>query len=290
MKPAPFEYEAPSSVEEALRLLADPAIETSLLADGQSLVPALNMRLARPERLVDLGRIEGLDAIRDENGALCIGAMATKRSIERSALVAQKQPLLHEATGHIAHPQIRNRGTLGGSMAHADPAAEYPAVAVALDAEFRVIGPSGERRIAAADFFVTYLTTALAEDEILLEVTFPERPAGEGVGFAEICRRHGDFAMAGAAATARLEAGRYQDARIVLFGVDATPVRALSQEERLRGEVPSEALHAEVAAAIGAGLEEPPGDQHASPEFRRQLARTVSKRALEAAVARAAKA
>ena len=190
MKPAPFEYEAPSSVEEALRLLADPAIETSLLAGGQSLVPALNMRLARPERLVDLGRIEGLDAIRDENGALCIGAMATKRSIERSALVAQKQPLLHEATGHIAHPQIRNRGTLGGSMAHADPAAEYPAVAVALDAEFRVIGPSGERRIAAADFFVTYLTTALAEDEILLEVTFPERPAGEGVGFAE---GSGDF-------------------------------------------------------------------------------------------------
>jgi CO/xanthine dehydrogenase FAD-binding subunit len=161
MKPPPFEYEAPTTIQEVVALLQQHDGEAKILAGGQSLMPLLNMRFARPTALIDLRRLTELDYIREENGTLAIGAMTTKRSVERSDLVKSRQPLLHASTTWIAHPQIRNRGTVGGSMAQADPAAEYPAVALALDAEFVIVGPDGQRSVAASDFFVTYLTTAL---------------------------------------------------------------------------------------------------------------------------------
>ena len=161
MKPAPFEYFDPRTVEEAVALLREHGEEAKILAGGQSLMPLLNMRMARPEALIDLSRVAGLEYIRETDGALAIGAMTSKRTVERSGLVKSRQPLLHAATRLVAHPQIRNRGTVGGSMAQADPAAEYPAVALVLDAELRAVGPDGERVIDACDFFVSYLTTAL---------------------------------------------------------------------------------------------------------------------------------
>jgi len=287
MKPAPFEYKAPETLGEAVNCLVDGAGEAKILAGGQSLLPVLNMRLARPEQLIDLRRIPELDSIREQDGRIHIGAMTTKRTIERSSLVAERQPLLLEATRNIAHPQIRNRGTIGGSLAHADPAAEYPAVAVALDAELRAIGPAGERTLAASEFFITYLTTALQPEEILVEASFPVHPAGHGWAFEEISRRHGDFAMTGVAVTCALQGGSYSQVRIVLFGVAPTPVRALEIETSLQGQAPSETLHAEVAAALGAGLDEPLSDTHASADYRRQLATVVCQRALDAAAARA---
>ncbi len=287
MKPAPFEYTAPDTLGEAVQCLVDGAGEAKILAGGQSLVPVLNMRLARPEQLIDLRRIPELDSIREENGRIHIGAMTTKRTIERSPLVAERQPLLLEATRNIAHPQIRNRGTIGGSLAHADPAAEYPAAAVALDAEMRAVGPAGERTLAASEFFITYLTTALQPEEILVEVSFPVHPSGHGWAFEEISRRHGDFAMTGTAVTCALRNGSYSQVRIVLFGVAPTPVRPLESETRLVGQAPSKELHAEVAAALGDELDEPLSDTHASADYRRQLASVVCQRALDAAAARA---
>lgn len=287
MKPAPFDYKAPATLGEAVEFLARGAGEAKILAGGQSLVPVLNMRLARPECLIDLRQIPELDSIREESGRIHIGAMTTKRSIERSSLVAERQPLLLEATRHIAHPQIRNRGTLGGSLAHADPAAEYPAVAVTLDAELRAMGPAGERTIPAAEFFITYLTTALQPDEILVEASFPVHPPGHGWAFEEISRRHGDFAMTGVAVTCALQQGVYSHVRIVLFGVAPTPFRPREAETSLHGQTPSESLHREVAATIGAELDEPLSDTHASADYRRQLATVVCQRALDAAAGRA---
>lgn len=185
MKPAPLDYAAPETLAEAVALLADASREAKVIAGGQSLMPMLNMRLARPELLVDLRRVDGLDHIREEHGAIRIGAMTSKREVEQSPLVRERLPLLHAATLHVGHPQIRSRGTVGGSMAQADPAAEYPCVAVA-GATMRAVGPGGERTIPAADFFVTYLTTALEEDEILVEVSFPVPAPGTGWSFTEI--------------------------------------------------------------------------------------------------------
>ena len=203
MKPAPFEYAAPRSIGEALALLRTQDGEAKILAGGQSLMPLLAMRLARPSLLVDLGHIEGLDYVREESGVIAIGAMTTKSTVERSDLVRTRQPLFHEATRLIAHPQIRNRGTVGGSMAQADPAAEYPAAALALDAKMRIVGEGGERIVDAADFFVSTLTTALEPGEILIEVRVPMLAPGTGWSLLEVSRRHGDFAMAGVAATRR---------------------------------------------------------------------------------------
>jgi carbon-monoxide dehydrogenase medium subunit len=252
-------------------------------------MPLLNMRLARPGLLVDLARVESLDDIRAEGGGLAIGAMTTQRAVERSPLVAERSPVLHEAVRFIAHPQIRNRGTMGGSLAHADPAAECPAIAVALEAELRVVGPAGERTIPAQDFFVTYLTTALAPAEILTEVRFPAFAAGTGWSFMEIARRHGDFALAGVVATVRRErSGRCAAARLVLFGVGATPLRARAAEDALVGETLGEALFEHAASAAAAAVEEPLTDVHATADYRRDLARVLVRRALVEASARAA--
>lgn len=288
MKPPPFEYRDPRTLEEAIAALRECPGEARILAGGQSLMPMLNMRLARPDLLVDLGRIEALDYIREEKAGLAIGAMTTKRAVEDSELVRRRQPLLHAATRLIAHPQIRNRGTVGGSLAQADPASEYPAVAVALDAELRALGPQGERTLAAADFFVGYLATALAEHELLVELRVPELAKRTGWSVQEVARRHGDYAMVGVAATlSRDWRGRCADARLVFFGVGPAPVRARAAEELLRGERPGDALFARAAEAVAGAIEEPLSDVHASAEFRRHLAVVLARRGLAEAASRA---
>jgi len=287
MKPPPFEYEAPTTIQEVVALLRQHDGEAKILAGGQSLMPLLNMRFARPTALIDLGRVADLDYIREENGMLAIGAMTTKRSIERSELVKSRQPLLHASTAWIAHPQIRNRGTVGGSMAQADPAAEYPAVALALDAEFVIVGPDGRRSVAASDFFVTYLTTALEENEVLSEIRVPVLPARTGWSIQEVARRHGDFAMVGAVATLGLDGGSCNSARVVLFGVGPTPLRATSVEQALIGQAASETLFASAAEKADEGLEDTISDVHASAEYRRHLARVLARRALAEAAERA---
>ena len=220
MKPPSFDYYDPTTVEETVSLLVEHQGEAKILAGGQSLMPLLNMRLARPGVVIDVNRVADLDYIQEEQGGLIIGAMTRQRALERSELVQRLRPLLHAATLCIAHPQIRNRGTFGGSLAHADPAAEYPAVAVALDAELRAVGPNGVRTIKAGDFFTTYLTTALEPTELLTEVRLPAQQERSGWSFLEISRRHGDFALAGVAVTLTLDAAeKCSAARIVLFGV-----------------------------------------------------------------------
>lgn len=290
MKPAPFEYAAPSSLDEAISLLQQHGDEdVKLLAGGQSLVPLLSMRMARPELLIDLNPIDELQYIREENGGLVIGAMTRKRAVEESELVRRLQPVLLAATQLVAHPQIRNRGTVGGSMAHADPAAEYPALAIVLGVELRTAGPDGERRIAAEDFFQSYLTTALEPVEVLTEVRVPILAPGTGWSFLEVARRHGDFAMTGAAVTLRLDGrGSISEARIVLFGVGPTAVRVREVEQLVMGEQPSDRLFQEAGRAAGEGLEDPLSDVHASAEFRRHLAGVLTARALGEAVERAA--
>jgi carbon-monoxide dehydrogenase medium subunit len=288
MKPASFDYASPRSVAEAVSLLEAGGADAKLLAGGQSLMPLLAMRLARPALLVDLGRVEGLGHLREESGELAIGAMATKRSVERSPLVRARQPLLHAATLLVGHPQIRNRGTVGGSFAHADPAAEYPAAGVVLGARLRVAGPGGERTLDAADFFLGPLTTALGPADVLVEVRVPALARKTGWSIQEFARRAGDFALAGAAATLRLDArGRVEEACLVLFGTGAAPARAREAEAVLAGERPEAAALAEAAARAAAALEEPVSDLHATGEFRRHLAGVMARRALAEAAARA---
>ena len=288
MKPASFDYFDPRTIEEAVSLLQQHEGEAKILAGGQSLMPLLNMRLARPGVLIDLNRVDGLDYIRESNGWLAIGALTRQRAIERSQLVQTRQPLLHAATRFIAHPQIRNRGTIGGSLAHADPAAEYPAVALALDAELRAVGPNGERTIHGADFFVTYLTTALEPTEVLTEVRVPALAGRTGWSFMEVSRRHGDFALAGVAATVTLDSGgRCSAACIALFGVGAKPVRAHGAEQVLIGEMPREQLFAEAGQQASDQIQAPLSDIHASAEYRRHVARVLTRRALAEAVVRA---
>jgi len=289
MKPARFDYVAPASVGEAVSLLSSGGGEAKILAGGQSLVPLLNMRLARPDLLVDIGRIRELDFIRENpGGGLSIGAMTSKRVVEQSPLVLARNPMLQAATAMIGHPQIRNRGTVGGSMAQADPAAEYPAVALAMDVELVAQGPGGERVIAAPDFFVTYLTTCLEPAEVLTEVRVPAIPAGRGWSFQELARRHGDFAMSGAAVLLDLDGkGRCTDTRIVVFAVGDTPLRVREAEALVDGQSPSDAVFAEAAKKVGEAIEEPMSDVHASAEYRRDLAQVLTRRALAEALGRA---
>ena len=288
MKPASFEYFAPTSVADAVSLLQEHGLGAKLLAGGQSLVPLLNMRLARPAFVIDVNRVEGLNYVREDDDTLAIGALTHQREIERSELVQAVNPLLHAATRLIGHPQIRNRGTVGGSIAHADPAAEYPAVALALDAKMRIAGPNTERLVPAADFFVTYLTTVLEPGEMLIEVRVPALPRGTGWSIKEMARRHGDFALAGAAVTLAMANGSCSDARVVLFGVGATPLRVKQAEERLAGERVDAALISEVGRAISSSIDEPLSDIHATSEYRRNLAGVLTERALTEALERAA--
>lgn len=287
MKPPPFEFFDPTTIGEAVSLLKQHGGEAKVIAGGQSLAPLLNMRMARPGVLVDINRVAELDYIREVDGALTIGAIARHRTVERSATVQKRQPLLHAAVRYIAHPQIRNRGTIGGSIAHADPAAELPAVCVALGAELRVTGPGGERAVKADDFFVTFLTTALGPDELLTEVRLPTPSARTGWAFKEVSRRHGDFALAGAAVTLTLDGGACSDARIALFGVGSIPLRARQAEQMLKGERPSGSLFERAAHEASQEIGDPLSDIHASAEFRRHIAMTLTRQALSEAAARA---
>ncbi|MCB1696548.1 MAG: xanthine dehydrogenase family protein subunit M [Pseudomonadales bacterium] len=291
MKPAPFDYYAPETLEEALALLEkleDDDIDAKILAGGQSLMPMLSLRMARPDALVDLGKITTLDYIREEGDTIYIGAMTSKRTAEDSALLRNKQPLFHEATTHIGHRQIRNQGTVGGSFAHADPAAEYGAIAQALGMEMVLVGPDGERVVPAEDFYVSFLTTDISATEILVEVRAPIMPAGTGWAFQEICRRKGDLAIAGAAVTLRMDAGKCADVVIAVFGVNAIATRLGEAEQIVSGQVPTEAVFIQAGKAAAEALDEPITDVHATAEYRRDLTATLVKRCLAEAVQRAA--
>ncbi len=289
MKPAPFEYEAPASLDAALDLLARHGGDAKILAGGQSLIPVMNFRLAEPALLVDINRVAELDFLRrDTDGTLRIGALTRQRRLERDPLVAEAAPLLHEAVPFIAHPQIRNRGTFGGSLAHADPAAELPALAVALDARLRLRRKGGDRWVNAADFFAGLFTTALEPEEILAEAAIPPAPPRTGWAFLEIARRHGDYAQAGVAARVTLDdSGRCREARLVYLSAGDAPVQAPEAARLLAGEELSEA--AIEAAAEKASRDEihPAGDVHSTPEFKRHLARVLTRRALRRAADRA---
>jgi len=294
MKPAPFEYAAPHTLTEALALLSDnDPDEVKILAGGQSLMPLLNMRLARPRIVLDLGRVEELDYVREIDGGLAIGAMTTKRTIEESALVRERNPLFWQATVMIGHPQIRNRGTVGGSMVQADPAAEYPAAALVLDVELVARGSAGDRSIAADDFFVTYLTTSLEPGEILTEVRVPDLPAGTGWSIQEVARRHGDFAIVGAATTLRLEGSACADPRITVFGATDRARRQPEAEALVAGRPVDDLLDSggalldSVGARVAESIEDPLGDVHASEEYRCDLARVLCRRTLREAAERA---
>lgn len=280
MKPAPFRYARPRTLADTVRALADAGGEGKILAGGQSLVPMLNMRLARPSIVIDLNGVEGLDVIAPSAaGGLRIGALARHADLAASPLVRERAPLLAEASRHIGHAAIRNRGTLGGSLAHADPAAELPAAVVALDASLVVVGHGGTRMVPAADFFVGLLTTALEADEILTEIHVP--PPRGAWGFAEVARRAGDFALVGIAAV--LMPG--SSARIVAFGVGEGPVRLRAAEAVLMGAVPKgDRAHTAGLAAREACA--PSDDVHASAAYRRHLAGVLTEEVLSDAIAR----
>jgi carbon-monoxide dehydrogenase medium subunit len=279
-------YVAPTSLDEALTLLADHGDDAKLLAGGQSLVPLLALRLSFPSTLIDLSGVGGLDYIRRENGHLAIGAMTRERTAERSDVVRESVPLLAEAMPLIGHLAIRNRGTIGGSAAHADPSAEIPAVLLALDGELVVRSSArGERTIGARDFFQGFFTTALDPDEALTELRFPVAQPGTGVAFEEATRRHGDFAMVGAAAVVRTEGGHIVEGRITLFGVSDTPIRREQAERVLVGAEPS-AQTFEESAALAADSLTPPSDIHGTSTYRKHLVRVLVRRALAKAAER----
>jgi aerobic carbon-monoxide dehydrogenase medium subunit len=285
VKPPPFQYAVPTTVADAVGLLVEHAdAEPRVLAGGQSLVPLMNFRLAQPGHLIDLRRIAELDGIRVEDDTLVIGAMTRQAAVEDSPEVALAAPLLAEAVGLVAHRPIRNSGTIGGSIAHADPAAELPVVALALDAELVAAGPAGTRRIPAAEFFRGPFSTALGADEILTEIRLPHR--GGGQAFVEYARTHGSFAVVAVAAVVSVEDGRIGRASVALAGAAPTPVRATAAEDALAGASVDTLDLAAVADAATAGLR-PAGDVHASASTRTELARVHVRRALELALARA---
>jgi carbon-monoxide dehydrogenase medium subunit len=286
MKPPRFEYHAPRSVDEAVALLARYGGDAKPLAGGQSLVPLLNFRLARPAALIDLNRIPALAGIREVDGRVVFGAMTRQRTVEFSPVVTRRLPLLAEATRWVGHLPIRSRGTIGGSLAHADPSAEYPAVLTALDGTVVARGQKGERVLTATELFETYLTTSLGPDELLTEVRLPATPSGAGWAFEEFARRHGDFAIVGIAAALWRDAGRWT-VRLATAGAGPVPVRLREAEGIIeRDGVGDKAVVA--AAARAAELVQPDSDLHASADYRRNLTRVLTERALRKAIGRTA--
>ncbi|MDE0390878.1 MAG: FAD binding domain-containing protein [Rhodospirillales bacterium] len=280
MKPPPFAYECPRDVAEAVALLAAHGGDARPLAGGQSLVPLLNFRLARPAVLVDLNRIEALARIRVGDGALRIGAMARQAAVEADADVARGWPILPAAIGHIAHPQIRNRGTVGGSLAHNDPAAELPAVMLALDAEMIAQGPQGQRTIAAREFFAGTMETALRPDELLTEIRVPALPEGTGWGFQEAARRQGDFALVAVAVVLKPDG-----ARVVVTGTGDGPAH-MEAAEAVVAERGTDADACEAAGDAAAAASEPADDPHAPAWYRQKLVTALTRRACREAVIR----
>ncbi len=286
MKPARFEYFCPRTVDEAAGLLARYGDEAKVLAGGQSLVPLMNMRLARPAIVIDINRVDALAYLHEQDGVLLIGALTRQRAAERSPVVAERCPILRDALRLVGHAQIRNRGTIGGSVAHADPAAELTAVLLALGGAVTARSATATRAIAAADLFVTYLTTSLDPRELITEVRIPVTPRGAGWSWMEIARRHGDFALAGVGVVLALRGGAVAEARIGLTGVGPTPVRATDAERLLAGQRPSETLWADAAEAVRAAVT-PDGDIHASADYRKHVAGVLTRRALAEAHSRA---
>jgi carbon-monoxide dehydrogenase medium subunit len=288
MKPAPFKYIAATSLDHALSLKADYGDEARFLAGGQSLVPMLNFRIAQPSVVIDLNALTQLSGIARANGAgLRIGALTRYHTLERDPLVADALPLVHEALPHIAHPQIRNRGTLGGNLAHADPASELPAIVLALEGQLRAQSAAAERWIEARDFFLAQLTTALRADEMLVEVRLPTRAARSGFCFMEVARRRGDFALMGVAIVLKLGVfGRCNHARLVLCGAGDTPTDVSDAAKSLIGHALDAAGISHVAATVQMSID-PPGNIHASKAFQRHLAGVLVRRALSVAFERA---
>jgi len=288
MKPAPFEYTAARSVAEAVAALARGGEEAKVLAGGQSLVPMLNMRLARPSLLVDINRARELDYIREADGAVRIGATTRQRAFERWA--SSQLPLAAEALSRVGHTAIRNRGTVVGSLVHADPASELPAVLLCLDGSVVARSEQGERVIPAGDLYVAPLTTALRPGELAVEARLTLPPAGAGWGFAEVARRHGDFALVGSIAVVSLDqSGRVVRARVGFFGVGATPARGSAAEAALMGQTPTPTLIKDAARAAAAALR-PDADIHATADYRRRVAAVLAERTLIAALARCGRA
>lgn len=282
MKPSKFQYHAPTTVDDAVGLLSEHADEAKVLAGGQSLVPMMSLRLATFGHLVDLNKVDGLDAIERANGDVRVGALMRQSAAEHDTTVATDAPLVARALPHVGHFQIRNRGTVGGSIAHADPASELPAVALALDATIEVAGPGGTRDIAAADFFEGTWQTALDDDEILTAVRFPVWDGASGFAVDEVARRHGDFALCGAVCAVTLDGDTVTRAAIGLFGVGPTPLRATAAEQALvAGGATADltTIGREAADPL-----DPSGDNHASAAYRKQVTAVVVRRALTRAI------
>lgn len=289
MKPAGFDYYAPRSVEEALHVLADAGHDGRVLAGGQSLMPMLNCRILSPAVLVDINRIEGLDRLEVTADSLTIGALVRHADLLRNAEVAKSWPLLAEATTYVAHPAIRNRGTVCGSVSHNDPAAEQPSVLVTLDGTVAIAGWAGRREMPAEDFLTGMMSNALEPGEMVVALRYPRPPAGTGAAFVEYARRLGDFALAGAAAMLTMRNGMCEKARLTIVGMGDGPVRAHDAEAVLTGRELSGKQSKDAfadAAAKAAAAVEPADDVHASAAYRRHLAGVLAMRALEAALAR----
>ena len=279
MKPAQFEYHRPRETSEALALLREIGDDGKILAGGQSLMPMMNFRLAQPAHLIDINFITNLDYIRSENGALKIGCLARQSQALSDPLLLERCPLLAAALMHVGYEQTRNRGTICGSLAHADPAAELPAALLALDGSVTVGNAAGKREIAAREFFQSYLTTALGGDEMVLEASVPEQQSNSGSSFVEFARRFGDFAVVGVAASLTLANDRIADARIALTGVSDKPWRERGIEEILIGKKPASELFNQTAQEIATRID-PSSDIHASAAYRRSLANILTRRAL----------
>ncbi|MGH7775384.1 MAG: FAD binding domain-containing protein [Candidatus Binatia bacterium] len=288
MKPAPFEYLAPVEVQEALELLARYGDEAKILAGGQSLMPLMNLRLARPKVIIDINRLSSLSSISPgPNGGITIGALTRQRVLERSELIKDRNPLLAATIPLIGHFQIRNRGTIGGSLVHADPAAELPAVSMVIGAELVLKSARGDRVVRADDFFLGYMTTAIEPSELLTEIRIPSWKPGVGWAVDEVARRKGDFAIVGAAVLLQTNGNdTCQDVRIVLFGIGGKPVRMQRAEGMLRGRSLDQRVLADIAMTVSEDLD-PDSDVHASAEYRKEVGGVVTRRALEKALLRA---
>ena len=288
MKPAPFRYTAPTSLDEALALMTEYGFDAKLLAGGQSLIPVMNFRLAQPAVIVDINGVAELSYEKATDDGLRLGAMVRQTALEQSPTVAELAPLIHHTMPYVAHSQIRNRGTLGGSLAHADPAAELPVVMVALQARFRLQRQAGDRWIDAADFYQSLFTTALAPEEILTDILIPPVRNYSGFALEELARRHGDYAQAGVAAAVTLsEDGRFEQVRLVFLNVGEIPLVAKEATAALSGQTPTPDLLAQVAQAAAQNEIDPSGDIHASAEYKRHLAQVLARRALQTALSRA---
>jgi CO/xanthine dehydrogenase FAD-binding subunit len=289
VKPAKFEYLRPVNIAEAVQFLAEYGEEAKILSGGQSLIPVMNMRLSTPKYLIDIGQVPELNYIKEDDGRLCIGTVTRHVEVGKSLLVKEKCNLLHQAIHYVGHPQIRNRGTIGGSIAHADPSAELPCVLTALKGDIVIANADGDRVVEPEEFFLTYLLTSLEPTEMVKEVRFPVLSATCGSAFVELARRHGDFALVGVAAAIDLdENGKISFARLGVCGANPVPTSLSEIEESLIGLVPNEAVLKEAGEAVRDYIS-PEGDLHGSAEYREQLSSVLTFRALTEAASRAGK-